>query len=67
VTTTVAGQPAEITIDSVVGSWTGYYANVSAHLNEGAPLEVTAEQAREVIRVLDAAVRSAASGQVVAL
>jgi scyllo-inositol 2-dehydrogenase (NADP+) len=65
-TTTVAGQPAEIAIDSVVGSWTGYYANVSAHLNEGAPLEVTPEQAREVIRVLDAAVRSAASGQVVA-
>jgi predicted dehydrogenase len=65
-TTTVAGQPAEIVIDSVVGSWTGYYANVSAHLNEGAPLEVTGEQAREVIRVLDAAVYSAASGQVVA-
>jgi scyllo-inositol 2-dehydrogenase (NADP+) len=66
-TTSVAGQPAEITLDSVVGSWTGYYANVSAHLNEGAPLEVTAEQAREVIRVLDAAVRSAASGQVVSV
>jgi scyllo-inositol 2-dehydrogenase (NADP+) len=66
VTTVVAGQPAEITLDSVVGSWTGYYANVSAHLNDGAPLEVTAEQAREVIKVLDAAVRSAASGQVVA-
>jgi scyllo-inositol 2-dehydrogenase (NADP+) len=67
VTTMVAGQPAEITVDSVHGSWTGYYANVSAHLNEGAPLEVTPEQAREVIRVLDAAVRSAGSDEVVRL
>jgi scyllo-inositol 2-dehydrogenase (NADP+) len=61
VTTLVAGQPAEVVLESVRGSWTGYYANVSAHLNEGAPLEVTAEQAREVIAILDAAVRSAAS------
>lgn len=67
VTTVVAGQPAEIVVDSARGSWTGYYANVSAHLNEGAPLAVTAEQAREVIRALDAAVRSADSGAVVAL
>jgi scyllo-inositol 2-dehydrogenase (NADP+) len=66
-TTLVGGQPAEATIDSVQGSWTGYYTNVSAHLNDGAPLEVTAEQAREVIRILDAAVRSAASGEVVTL
>jgi scyllo-inositol 2-dehydrogenase (NADP+) len=63
VTTVVGGATAEIVLDSVQGSWTGYYANVSAHLNEGAPLEVTAEQARDVIRVLDAAVRSAESGQ----
>ena len=67
VTTLAAGLPAEIVIASARGSWTGYYANVSAHLNEGAPLAVTAEQAREVIRILDAAVRSAASGEVVAL
>ncbi|HEV8637020.1 MAG TPA: Gfo/Idh/MocA family oxidoreductase [Chloroflexota bacterium] len=65
VTTLVAGQPAEVRLESVRGSWTGYYANVSAHLNEGAPLEVTAEQAREVIAVLDAAVRSAATGLMV--
>lgn len=72
VTTVVAGTPAEVVLDAVRGSWTGYYANVSAHLNapaSGPPvaLEVTAEQARDVIRVLDAAVRSAASGQVVVL
>lgn len=67
VTTVVAGQPAEVVLESVRGSWTGYYANVSAHLNEGAPLAVTAEQARDVIAVLDAAVRSAESGEVVRL
>mgnify|MGYP001079836081 CR=1 FL=1 len=67
VATVAAGLPAEIVVESVRGSWTGYYANVSAHLNEGAPLEVTAEQAREVIRVLDAAVRAAASGEVIDL
>ena len=50
-------------LDSVRGSWTGYYENVSAHLNDGAPLLVTAEEGREVVRILDAAVRSAAAGQ----
>lgn len=67
VTTVTAGLPVEIVVDSAKGSWTGYYANVSAHLNEGAPLEVTAAQAREVIRVLDAAMRSVASGEAVSL
>lgn len=65
VTTALAGLQAEVVIDSTRGSWTGYYTNVSAHLNEGAPLDVTAAQAREVVRVLDAAVRSAATGEVV--
>ena len=67
ITTAVGGQSAEIVLDSVKGSWTGYYENVSAHLNQGAPLAVTAEEAREVVRVIDAAVRSAAEGQPVRL
>ena len=67
VTTTAAGLPAELVLDAARGSWTGYYANISAHLNEGAPLAVTAAQARAVIRILDAAVRSADSGEVIAL
>lgn len=45
----------------------GYYGNISAALNRGEPLEVTAEQALDVIRVLDAANRSAASGEAIAL
>ena len=67
VTTAVAGQPAEIVLEAVRGSWVEYYRNVWAHLNEGAPLAVTAEQAREVIRVLDAAVRSDRTGEPVRL
>jgi scyllo-inositol 2-dehydrogenase (NADP+) len=45
----------------------GYYGNISAHLSRGEPLDVTAEQALDVIRVLDAANRSAATGEAVAL
>lgn len=45
----------------------GYYGSVSAHLNRGEPLEVTAEQSLDVIRVLDAANRSAASGEAIEL
>ncbi len=62
VTTVAAGLPAAI--DSTTDGWADCYANVSAHLHEAAPLAVTADQAREVIRVLDAAMRSAASGEV---
>ncbi len=45
----------ESEIASVRGSWDSYYANIAEHLNGRAPLAVTAEQAREVVRVLDAA------------
>lgn len=39
-------------------TWDSYYANIAAHLTGRTPLAVTAEQAREVVRVLEAAVRS---------
>jgi scyllo-inositol 2-dehydrogenase (NADP+) len=45
----------------------GFYANISATLNDGAPLNVTAEQALDVVRVLTAATRSAETGETVAL
>ncbi len=63
----MAGLPAEIAVVSERGSWTGCYTNVSAHLNDGAPLAVAAAQAREAIRIPDAAKRIAASGEVVTL
>lgn len=53
------GQVVDERVPSVRASWDSYYANISAHLNDGAPLLVSAEQAREVVRVLDAALKSA--------
>lgn len=53
-------------IAGVQGSWDSYYTNIADHLLAGAPLSVTAEQAREVVRVLAAASGSAENGESVA-
>jgi scyllo-inositol 2-dehydrogenase (NADP+) len=58
------GETEASVVETTRGSWDAYYANIADHLADGAPLAVTAEQAREVVRVLDAAARSA-SGHVV--
>jgi scyllo-inositol 2-dehydrogenase (NADP+) len=52
-------------VPSIRGSWDSYYANIAAHLAGRAPLDVTAEEAREVVRVLDAANRSISERQVI--
>lgn len=62
---TATGEVVETTVETVCGSWDAYYANVAEHLDGRAALAVTAEQAREVVRVLDAAARSAAEHAVV--
>lgn len=56
----------EMVIDSVHSSWRSYYDNISAHLNQGAPLAVTAESAARVVAVLDAAGEAASGGRSVA-
>lgn len=56
--------PAE-PVETVRGSWDSFYANVAAHLTGRSPLAVTAEEAREVVRVLDAALRSSSEHSVV--
>lgn len=48
----------ETVVETVRGSWDSYYANIVEHLNGGSPLAVTAEEGREVVRILDAAIRS---------
>lgn len=53
------GQTEETVIETHRASWDSYYANIVDYLDGRAPLEVTAEQAREVVRVLDAATQSA--------
>ncbi len=49
------GAVVEEKMPTVRASWDGYYANIAAHLLRDEPLAVTAEQAREVVRVLEAA------------
>ena len=54
-----AGGPVvESRVPTVRAHWDEYYRNIAEHLAGRAPLAVTAEQAREVVRVLEAAVRS---------
>jgi scyllo-inositol 2-dehydrogenase (NADP+) len=67
VCTLVDGQPTERIVDSVRGSWKAYYQNISDVLNHGAELIVKPEQVYQAMRVYDAAMRSAQSGQVVTL
>jgi scyllo-inositol 2-dehydrogenase (NADP+) len=52
------GEVVEETLEPVRGSWDAYYGNIADHLQGREPLAVTAEQAREVVRVLDAATRA---------
>jgi scyllo-inositol 2-dehydrogenase (NADP+) len=59
VTTAAAdGTQTERPIATVQDHWDGYYRNIAEYLLGRAPLAVTAEQAREVVRVLEAADRS---------
>lgn len=55
-----AGETVETPFETVRAHWDSYYGNIADHLLGRAPLAVTAEQAREVVRVLEAAERSAA-------
>jgi scyllo-inositol 2-dehydrogenase (NADP+) len=52
------GAIVETELETVRGSWDAYYANIAEHLEEGVPLAVPAEDGREVVRILDAAVES---------
>lgn len=53
------GATVEAAVPTRRGSWDGYYGNIAAHLLDGEPLAVTAEQARAVVSVLEAAEHSA--------
>jgi scyllo-inositol 2-dehydrogenase (NADP+) len=54
----VTGEVLESRVPSVRAHWDSYYRNIADHLLDGAPLAVTAEQARDVVRILEAAVTS---------
>jgi scyllo-inositol 2-dehydrogenase (NADP+) len=61
------GQVTERTIDSVRGDWSEYYRNIAGVLLHGEELAVKPEQARQVIRVIEAALQSAETSQPVRL
>jgi scyllo-inositol 2-dehydrogenase (NADP+) len=55
----VHNESVESRVQTVRNHWDAYYRNVAEHLHGREPLKVTAEQAREVVRVLEAATQSA--------
>ncbi len=61
------GEPQEFAVEGVPGAWTSYYDNIADVLLRGAELTVKPEQALQAMRVFDAAMQSARTGQPAAL
>jgi len=57
----------ETTVETLPGSYEAYYAGIAASLRDGAPPPVAAGDARNVMLVLEAALRSAAERRTVAV
>lgn len=55
------------TIDSLPGRYTAYYDGIAASIRDNAPLPVKAREARDVIRAIEAARRSANERRTIAL
>lgn len=53
------------TIDTLPGRYTAFYDGIAAAIRDGAPLPVEAREARDVIRVIEAAQASARDGRTV--
>lgn len=62
-----AGEDHKQTIETIPGNYGLYYDSIYEHLRNGAPLAVSAESARDVIRIIEAAYESGRSGKVVHL
>jgi scyllo-inositol 2-dehydrogenase (NADP+) len=67
VVTYARGERQELILDSVRGTWKSYYQNIADVLIQGAELAVRPAQVLQVMRVYDAAMQSAETGQVVYL
>ena len=63
----VTEQDGEQVVEAPEGDYGHFYAGVRDALRGGGPMPVTAEQGAEVVAVIEAARRSATTGQVVAL
>ncbi|MBB6048588.1 Gfo/Idh/MocA family protein [Armatimonas rosea] len=58
---------SERQITTLPGRWRSFYENVTEHLAGNAPIAVTLESSRAGMQVIDAALKSAATGEVVRL
>lgn len=67
VSTVVDGMPVEMQIESVRGDWVDYYRNIADVLLRGGELIVKPEETREVVRVIEAAHKSAKLGKPIKL
>lgn len=47
--------------------WDAFYRNIHAHLTEGEPVAIPLSETRQMMAIIDAALRSAETGQVVSL
>ena len=63
----VTGAGGEQVVPPPAGDWADFYAGVRDALTGGGPMPVTAADGAQVVRVIEAARRSAESGSVVAL
>ena len=61
--THTGGITADMKIESVPAEWRDYYVNISQALNEGAELAVNPEEVRNGIAIIEAAVKSAETGE----
>lgn len=62
-----SGKDQQQQIPTVAGNYLAYYDNIYAHLRNGMPLLVTAPEARDVIRIIEAAYESAEQGKTIRL
>ncbi|PTX92059.1 hypothetical protein DB346_24230 [Verrucomicrobia bacterium LW23] len=61
----INGKPVKSTVsfEKVPSTWGEFYVNISNHLTQGEPLEITPEEARTVIAIIDTAHKSAEAGK----
>jgi len=67
INTTFQGEELLGTIKTIPGNYLAYYDNIYEAIRNNQPLQVTAEQARDVIRIIEAAYESSRKGRVVNL
>ena len=67
INTTFQGEELQGALKTIPGNYLAYYDNVYEAIRNNQALQVSAEQARDVIRIIEAAYRSSAEGQVVYL